>query len=110
MPNDSAQFSRHVKTKGELLAEFDPILAEGETFSYQQGIGYVFIAPKDNAKCQYWLSRTIAFLESFLPDRDAGARARGQRTVSGAKQKAVTWWSVTADCEMLLFSLGRTRL
>ena len=56
-----------MKTKGELLAELDPILAEGETFSYQQGIGYVFVAPKDNAKCQYWLSRTIAFLESCLP-------------------------------------------
>jgi hypothetical protein len=54
-----------VKTKGELLAELDRILAE--KFSYQRVVGNLFVVRKDNAKCQYWLSRTIAVLESFLP-------------------------------------------
>jgi hypothetical protein len=54
-----------VKTKGELLAELDRIVAE--KFSYQRVVGNLFVVRKDNAKCQYWLSRTIAVLESFLP-------------------------------------------
>ena len=54
-----------MKTKGELLAELDRIVAE--KFSYQRVVGNLFVVRKDNAKCQYWLSRTIAVLESFLP-------------------------------------------
>jgi len=56
-----------VKSKADILQAIDVLIAQGAALPYRASAGNSFVAPSGNAEAQYWLSKTIAALESFLP-------------------------------------------
>jgi len=56
-----------VKTQDEIVAALDALLIQGSALQYRRLGGNAFVEDSAIPDCQYWLAKTIAVLESFLP-------------------------------------------
>jgi uncharacterized protein YutE (UPF0331/DUF86 family) len=78
-----------VKKKADITLEIKSLIQQGEALPYDSDSGsFSFVTPSGHAEAQYWLSKTIAALESFLPTTsfhftEAVSLAKGSRRQGG---------------------------